>query len=458
MSRSSSLGRYRYPRRVAENTLSSEGRTPLASTELIGRTERVLADSSDARGAAVALIIAAISFNAVLCFLNTRGVAIGNVHVMMSEAVLISAALLAGRLHLNLTHLAVLALVVAYTVTISALRYANVPADGFDLKISRDLVIPVVFYVLGTAIGDVKAADKVVFTATAILLAFAVFEYFFLDSFLKIFGIAEYYIARGTLEASDWALDVSQGLMVSGFRPADQGRTLLPFLGDHRVSSLFLEPSSLGNFGTLVTIWALVRSRMEGKIFLWCALGGLSLLVLSDTRFDAYFLVLASLVLMMPPRLVTPVVFVLPFVTIAALYSLGATHAEPFNAVPVVEGREVYDRLLYSGRVLFDFDAYNWFGLEQSRGQTFDSGYGYVISNIGILGFAALWVLFMSLRGTNRFFYIFRNIAALYFTTLLCISASQFTIKIAALLWFLLGAVAVAKVAECGRIQRPVKC
>ena len=82
--------------------------------------------------------------------------------------------------------------------------------------------------------------------------------------------------------------------MVSGFRPADQGRTLLSFLGDHRVSSLFLEPSSLGNFGALVTLWAVVRSRMEGRLYLWCVLGGLALLILSDTRFDAYFLVLGG--------------------------------------------------------------------------------------------------------------------------------------------------------------------
>ena len=70
----------------------------------------------------------------------------------------------------------------------------------------------------------------------------------------------------------------------------------------------------------------------------------------------------------------------------------------------MVEGREIYDRLLYSGRVLFDFDVYNWFGLEVSRAQTFDSGYGYVISNVGIIGFIALWILFMSLAGIEPVF------------------------------------------------------
>jgi putative polymerase len=139
-----------------------------------------------------------------------------------------------------------------------------------------------------------------------------------------------------------------------------------------------------------------------------------------------------------------------------ALYLLAATSPGAFNSIPMVEGREAYDRLLYSGRVLYDFDVYNWLGLAVSRAQTFDSGYGYVVSNIGIIGFAALWVLFMSLQGSNRFFYAFRNVLAVYFAALLCISASQFTIKIAALLWFLLGVLSVVKATDGARSRRVV--
>lgn len=416
----------------------------MASTDVIGRAGHVPADNSGLGRAAGALIFAAIGFNAALCFLNTRGIAIGSGHVIMAEVLLISAAVLVCRNHLNLVHISVLGLIVFYTVAVTALRYANAPDGGFDPKISRDLIIPVVFFLLGKAVQDVKTADRIVSAVTATLLVFAAFEYFFLDAFLKVFSIAEYYIARGTLEASNWALDVSQGLMVSGLRPADQGRTLLPFLGDHRVSSLFLEPSTLGNFGALVTVWALVRWRMESRLFIGSMLGGLALLVLSDTRFNAYFLVLAIPIVMAPPRLTTPLVAVLPFAAILGLYLMGASWADSFNSVPFVEGRGAYERMLYSGQVLFDFDAYNWFGFAASRAQTFDSGYGYVISNVGVVGFTALWILFMSLTGSNRYFYVFRNVMGVFFAALLCISASQFTIKIAALLWFLLGVLSVA--------------
>ena len=58
-----------------------------------------------------------------------------------------------------------------------------------------------------------------------------------------------------------------------------------------------------------------------------------------------------------------------------------------------------------------------------------DAGYAYVLSNAGIIGFAALWILFMSLEGSNRYFYAFRNVIAVYLAALFCISASQFTIS-----------------------------
>ena len=156
----------------------------------------MLADTRDLRWIAGALIVGAISFNAVLCFLNTRGVAISNVHVILSETLLISMALLASRDYIKITHLFTITIIIVYTLALSIIRCSNA---AFDPKICRDLVIPVIFFLLGKAVNDVRAADKVVFTATFIVLGFAIFEYFFLETFLKVFGVAEYYIARGTL-------------------------------------------------------------------------------------------------------------------------------------------------------------------------------------------------------------------------------------------------------------------
>ena len=133
----------------------------------------------------------------------------------------------------------------------------------------------------------------------------------------------------------------------------------------------------------------------------------------------------------------------MPFVLIFGLY-LAAADAEP-QVCHTSTGYSFKDRLLYSGRVLLDFDLYNWLGIEASRAPTADAGYAYVISNVGLLGFAAFWFWFMSLGGRSRYFYAFRNTSAAYFAAISCVSTSQFTIKTAALLWFLIGALSVVQ-------------
>lgn len=446
MSRLFPSGRFFESPAVWEDRSIPRGGTLLASTKFIRRRAP---GHPGIRRAAGALILGAISFNAVLAFLNTRGVAVSGAHVIASEILLIGAAVVVCRNYLTPVSVSIMALFVSFAMTLGILRYASMPPSGFDPKIIRDILIPVVFFLLGKAVSDIKAADRVVFVALGAVLVFAAFEYFFLDAYLRLFGVAEYYVARGSLDPADPALAISQGFMASGVRPTDQGRFLLPFLGTHRVSSLFLEPSTLGNFGALVTAWAVVRSRMEGRFYAGCVLGGLALVVLSDTRFNAYFLTVAVAMMALPPRVTTLFVFVLPLVLVLALYLLAAL-GDPYHGIPIVEGREVGDRLLYSGRVLFEFDLYNWLGLKVSPAQTFDSGYGYVIANLGLIGAVAFWIVFMSLEGLSRDFLVFRNLLAVYFSALLCISSSQFTIKLAALLWFLLGVLATVPGKERG--------
>ena len=97
-------------------------------------------------------------------------------------------------------------------------------------------MIPVVFLVLGKAVNDIRAADRIVYIATALILAFALFEYFFLDAFLKVFGVIEYYVARGTIDASNPNLQGANGLMLNGIRPDGTRRTRAPALTVERAS------------------------------------------------------------------------------------------------------------------------------------------------------------------------------------------------------------------------------
>ena len=421
----------------------------MASAGISLPREQLFTHSSDSKWLPGALIFGAITFNALLCFVNTHVTPINNSYVIGSELIIISIALLESYRTIEPLYVLAITSIIIYAAVLALIR-SNVSPQigGVDMKIARDLLIPIIFFHLGKKSCNIKFIDYMVYGATVIVLFFALFEYFFLDLYLKIFSITDYYVARGTLDAADPSLQWANGLMLSGIRPEDQGgRVLLPFLGDHRVSSLFLEPIGLGNFGCMVVFWAIARSKMERQARVWSVAAGIALIILSDGRFNAYFLGLGILILLISPRFTSPVVLALPFVLIFGLW-LGAASAGAQDFRPTLEGLSVstlQDRLTYSGRLLLDFDIYNWLGMKASRSPTGDSGYAYIISNIGLIGLAVFWLWFLSLKGRSRYFYAFRNTTAAYFAVLFCLSQSQFTIKTAALLWFLLGGLSLAK-------------
>lgn len=415
----------------------------MADADLLGRSDRVLADAPDLKWVAGALIIGAITFNAVLCFINTSVAPIHNSYVVGSEILIVAIALLACHRTIESKSVLIIGAVLLYTALLAFIRSGISPEEGLNFKVSRDFLIPIVFLLLGKATSDIRVADRIVYIATALLLAFALFEYFFLDTYLKVFGVIEYYVARGTLDALNPSLQWANGLMLNGIRPPELGgRALLPFLlDDHRVSSLFLESISLGNFGSLVVFWGITRSRMERQLRLWSVAAGIALIILSDSRFSASFLGVGILILLMSPRVTTPAIVAMPFVVIAGL-CLAAATGEVQDS-PFLEGTTLQDRLLFSGRILLDLDIFNWLGIGASGVYTLDTGYAYVISSVGLIGLMAFWLWLTSLDGRNRSFYAFRNTTAAYFAALFCISQSQFTIKTAALLWFLLGVLSV---------------
>jgi putative polymerase len=379
-----------------------------------------------------------------LCFLNTHIAPIQNSHVIGAELLLIVLAILVCAREAQARDLVILLLIVVYTVALALIR-AHVSTDGtIDLKTTRDFLIPVIFFMLGRSTNDIRFADRLVYAATLLVLAFAIFEYLFVDSYLKLLGVVDYYVARGSLDPLKPSLQWAGGLMLNGIRPEELGgRALLPFFGDHRVSSLFLESISLGNFGSLIIFWGIARSRMQRQLYFWLIVAGIALIVLSDSRFNASFLAIGILILLLSPRITTPAVLAMPFVALFGLNMIAADVGS--RDVPFLEGQSLFDRLVYSGRVLANFDAYNWLGIAASRADTLDAGYAYVVSSVGLLGLAAFWFWFMSLEGRSRYFYAFRNTSAAYFAALFCVSTSAFTIKTGALLWFLIGTLSLAK-------------
>src|SRR5262249_28478275 len=158
------------------------------------------------------------------------------------EALILSLTFLVCLRSIGHVQLILIGFAALWAFSLASIRFVAGTDDTIDVKIVRDLLIPLAFFLLGTQARDTRSADLVVGAIVGIVLAVALFEYFWLEAFTRLFNVARYYIARGTLEARQ--IFQSSDLFISGMRPAglQGGRNLLPFLGDHRVSSIFLEP------------------------------------------------------------------------------------------------------------------------------------------------------------------------------------------------------------------------
>lgn len=376
--------------------------------------------------ATLAILLAALCFNAAFCFANTTLFAVNDTMVMAAEAVILAAAL-AFALGRAIGLYVLLAAFLSYAAVLMALR------PMIDPKAVRDILIPILFFALGRRLPDPRLADRAALWSGAIVLAFALFEYFALETYVACFNIIKYYVARGTVAPSE-VVETAGLLFESGVRP--DARALFPFLGPHRVSSVFLEPVSPGNFGAILILWALYRADMRFRKTL--AAMGAAAIILADARFGASVSVAAAAAFFLSGRVPKPLFVAAPFLILSAIAIYGLTTPEK------VWGNDFSGRLLWTAMLLTSLSPEAVFGLSPDKPFLADSGYAYTLNQIGLIGFVALWSLFVLLPERTRRAWRFKAAVAAYVCLLLVISDSVYTIKTAALLWFMLGVAAGA--------------
>lgn len=375
------------------------------------------------------LTLTAVLYNCLLCFANTTLYAISPAVVISAEVVLIGSAL-AMVWYRSLTLNAILVTLAAYFYTVMMVR------SQFDPKILRDVLIPIAFFFLGCHFGTLRLADRLI--ALLIIVAFvdALFEWLEPTVYSHYFDVARYYIDRGT--AGQEGHQFFGGFFNSA---RFQNRTLLPFLGDHRVSGIFLEAPSVGNFGGIAFAWILLRPKRPWS-FILKTIAVVAIVVLADARFGLYFCFFVAAVYPFSRLIPRTVLFIGPFAAMIALVAYASAKG------PQVFDNDMVGRFLYAGQILSKIYAPQVFGLgasDISTGTSFasdpvnDSAYTYVLVEIGILGAAALWALFVYSPVANKSAWRFKIVVAFYYILILTIAASAFTIKTAALLWFLYG-------------------
>ncbi len=376
------------------------------------------------------IVAAAVLFNFALAIVNQHIRPLSSLDVIAAELLIVAAAhaLCLSRFRPEMASWYAL---LWFLILVGFARWLWL-AD-IDPKSIRDVIIIPTFICLGIACGS-RSLNRIVLTIHAVVFLFMIFEAVLPQQFAALVGIKSYYInTRGFSEASFWNGD--SDLFVSATRPGE--RYFVSSLGLHRLSSIFLEPVSLGNYCVIVTAFVCARFRtLTRPTLIFLAVSNVILLIGCDGRLAVATsaLILAS---MAAPRILTPLsLLYLPaavafafFVHFGLGYEVG-----PDN----FSGRIALTAELLSRHGLADF-----FGVAKSLPfRAADSGIVYMIAKQSIFGLLVIWasVIFAGANDTAEQIR-YRQATALYLALTMIVSYSFFSIKTAALLWFIFGAV-----------------
>lgn len=373
----------------------------------------------------IAIVIATVVYQAVLCLLNTHGLTASRTLLGLSEGIILTACLP------FITRRLLPGVIIVIAISGAMFCLQALLSGQLNIKTFRDLAIPLCYLWLGCNIGRIDLASRALSYAVWIVLVMGAFELFFVDQFTNVFNIFSYYVNTGNLEPVTGY--TNSKLQLNGIRPEGIGRTLLPaLLGSHRISSVFLEPVSLGNFATICAAWGLSLNKSELRKTLFFVTVAVVMIVLSDSRFalTTVSLMIAMRLSIHGKGLYLPIFA--PFAAIVALIVFG-----------IDGGRFTEDsfhgRLALSGQALHEFTISTLFATAVAKPYA-DMGYAHLISAFGVplsfLLWFSLWFLPMPDEQGQRF----RAFAAVYIVLILCVSGySLYALKTSGVLWFLMG-------------------
>lgn len=395
-----------------------------------------------ATGAVSLILFAATTYQAALCLIHTHFFQVNATMVALAEFLVYLGCLAVLIRRVRVEFVIVAVLVTAYLLMLSIFR------GELELKGFRDVMIPILFYWLGQKIADMAYADKILRRLIWMVLAFGFFEFFFLDWYSSLFNIFSYYFNQGSITVSSNFISGST-LNLNGMRPEGIGRTILPsLLGNHRVSSIFLEPVSLGNFAVIVAAWGLAKTRAEWKNGLFFLATAVVMITLSDSRYGIGAVSLMLLLRAIPVRKLNFAVSILPVICVASLVLIGLFYHGQY-------ADNILGRLFVSGRSLLSFTVPMLLGIEGSSISFYDMGYPYILTRLSVLLVVVLWFAIWMMQMQDSRGERFRIYIALYISLILCVSGTSFfALKTAGILWFLVGSGVRAKEKQTTTAER----
>ncbi|MCB9985990.1 MAG: hypothetical protein H6864_09965 [Micavibrio sp.] len=380
---------------------------------------------------------AAVVYNAILAFLNAHVMHVSQGTVVMAEGIIVlgAVAYMATKLKylrncqpIFLFQLVMLAIFLGVTLL----------SEFLNIKAFRDIFLITTFTLLGTLTNE-KSMIRLYTVLAAITLAVLLLEAFATETYAMIFNPASYYGATRGLENPDFN-DTGIFLNAMSF----EGRfTLGIFNISHRLSSIFIEQVSLGNFAIILTMFTSLFWNSMGKKARILLVVTIFMIVTTNNSRTALSLCLlfAAGHFIFPKLPRYSHLFYVPFFILMVTFIFASNECLRADGTAFLVSDDVSGRLGLAGCTLKSLDMSNIFGFESSMAKPFwDSGYVYFINSQSLFGFIIFW-LFTSLLvkpDTDQSQRLNHCLNLIIFLNILT-SMSFFSIKVSAPVWFIAG-------------------
>jgi putative polymerase len=291
-------------------------------------------------------------------------------------------------------------------------------------------VIPV-FIMLGMTYQANNLTRTIVVLQT-IVFGLALLEAVRPEAYGELMQVVKYYInTRDFSSTSFWNSDST--LFLSATRP---GERFFSFIDLHRVSSVFLEPVSLGNYCVIIAIFVVAYwQNLTVRTRAYLIVSTLALLIGCDGRLAATSIVVVSVGMLFLRNVSSRwSILYMPAILLGSALFVASSNIDP-------HADNFSGRLAGSIATLSSVDTLGLLGLNVGLSDlAADSGISYFIITQSVLGVIVIWsaVCLLPLgRVSSTRLYV--HGIAIFVPLTLMVSFSFFSIKVASLMWFLFG-------------------
>jgi putative polymerase len=374
------------------------------------------------------IVIVAVCFNALLAIVNGHGVQLNRGIIVFAEIAIYSAAL--AVIVFNADRKMQPWFLLAFFIVLNAVLL-SLGNGNFNAKYPRDVLVIPVFIMLGMT-WKPKDLERPIVMLQSIVAGVAFVEAFLPGTYADTMQIIKYYINTRDFAANSFWNNEST-LFLSATRP---GERFFSFINMPRLSSVFLEPVSLGNYCVVIAIFVVAYwQNLAVRTRAYLIVSTLALLIGCDGRLAATSIVIVTAGMLFFRNLSSRwSILYMPAILLASALFVASSnidlHADNFSG-----------RLAGSIATLSSVDTLGLLGLNADLSvMAADSGISYFIITQSVLGVIVIWsavcLLPLGHLSATR---LYVHGIAIFVPLTLMVSFSFFSIKVASLMWFLFG-------------------